>query len=216
MRRSRRIPLVLGALAVGGAACAVGITHGAASLCLSIDAPQALAPAPGLDAGAGQSGPGDGGEAGPALAWLDGGPEAGLDAAAEAAGDGTGSGRRAARRPRRGSRASGRGSGPRVVEREEIEHVLRHPAELRGASAQLQRGDGEVTGYRLANIRAGSPLHDIGLRTGDVLLSVNGQRIRDADSALSAFGRFQAGTTTTVRAVLLRGGRRVVLRYRIE
>lgn len=126
------------------------------------------------------------------------------------------------RRPRRGNAqvdadvgdpaVRREGPGSYVVSREAVEATLESGGAA-GASAAREWEDGRVVGYRLAGV-GGSPLSRLGLRDGDVLMSVNGIPTDSADSALGAFGRLRNSDSLFV--VVRRGGRRLSLRYRIE
>lgn len=79
-----------------------------------------------------------------------------------------------------------------------------------GASAVPYRVDGQIKGYRLRGV--GGPLARLGLRSGDVITSVNGQPVSSPDTALRAYQR--AYSASRVRVVLLRGGAPAAFSYR--
>lgn len=110
--------------------------------------------------------------------------------------------------------ARGGSGGPRVLAREEVERVIADPSELRGASVRLHEVDGEPVGLALSGVRAGGPLAEIGLRNGDVLVSVNGITVHDADGAIDALTRLRAASNLRVR--ILRGGAPRTLTYRVQ
>lgn len=129
-------------------------------------------------------------------------------------------GRRRSRRASRHARAAGGDdeeparSGPRVVPRSQVERVIADPSELRGASVRLRQRDGEPVGLELSGVAPGGPLARIGLRNGDVLVSVNGITVHDADGAVDALTRLRAESDFRVR--ILRGGAARTLTYRVE
>jgi hypothetical protein len=56
----------------------------------------------------------------------------------------------------------------------------------RGVRARLVSENGQPAGFQLAGIAPSSAIHAIGLRSGDVLLAVNGYRLRSIDEAVLA------------------------------
>lgn len=70
-----------------------------------------------------------------------------------------------------------------------------------------------LEGYRIVRIRCGSPLHQGGLRKGDIVHSVNGMPVTSSVKAAIAFARLR--NKTRFRVVLTRGGERMVLRYSV-
>jgi type II secretory pathway component PulC len=68
-------------------------------------------------------------------------------------------------------------------------------------------------GYQLAAIRPGGFLESLGLRSGDVVLSVDGRPIRNPDDAARAYAWLRVADRFTVD--VLRGGERVRLRYQL-
>ena len=82
-----------------------------------------------------------------------------------------------------------------------------------GVSASPHVVNDEIKGFRLHGV-SGSPLGRLGMRSGDVLTSVNGHPIDSPDAGLTAFRRFRK--SNRLRVVVLRGGAPVSLSYRIE
>ena len=208
---ARRIALTLSLLALGALGGAFVLTRAFACVALPLSA-EVEPPPSAPETGPQQAGPvGAGPDA--AVAYAE------ADAGALVAEDDDGTDRRSPRRrPRRGGRDAereARGSaGPRVVAREEVERVIADPSELRGASVRLHEVDGEPVGLELSGVRAGGPLSRIGLRNGDVLVSVNGIGVHDADGAVDALTRLRAASDFRVR--ILRGGAPRTLTYRVE
>jgi serine protease Do len=61
-------------------------------------------------------------------------------------------------------------------------------------------------GLIVVSVESGSPAEGAGLFVGDVLVSLNGQRVKDPRDVQSALGPDSVGTTVT--AQVLRGGKR--------
>jgi general secretion pathway protein C len=78
------------------------------------------------------------------------------------------------------------------VERRTADAIFADAASLlRSTRVQPAHRDGELIGLKLARVPAGSLLHTLGLRRGDVLRSLNGYAIGDPQQALQAYGRLQ-------------------------
>ena len=113
----------------------------------------------------------------------------------------------------RGSKVAGiHALGPRsfVIRRSWLEDAMKKNP---GVSASPHEVNGKIKGFRLHGV-SGGPLGRIGLRSGDVLSSVNGHAIDSPDAGLAAFQRFRK--SSRLRLVVLRGGAPVSLSYRIE
>lgn len=54
-----------------------------------------------------------------------------------------------------------------------------------------QGDNGRVEGFQMGNIRCGSPLDQLGLRNGDVVLRINGRQVRSLTAAFSALRRLR-------------------------
>lgn len=54
--------------------------------------------------------------------------------------------------------------------------------------------DGEVDGYRLSGIRRNSPLSQLGIKNGDVILSVNGTSLGNMSDAMGALQQLQGSS----------------------
>jgi general secretion pathway protein C len=73
--------------------------------------------------------------------------------------------------------------------------------------------DGKVIGLRLAGIQKASLLGLLGLRSGDVLETINGYSIANAEQALEAYVRLRTAERLSVR--LVREGQSTTINYRI-
>jgi general secretion pathway protein C len=72
---------------------------------------------------------------------------------------------------------------------------------------------GRIDGYRVGGIRRGNILYQGGLRSGDVMMSVNGRAIRSMTQVLLAHSTLRFRDDFEV--VVLRRGRPVVLNYNL-
>ncbi len=72
--------------------------------------------------------------------------------------------------------------------------------------------DGQSSGFRLSGVRG--PFAKLGLRSGDVLVSVNGLDISTPDRVLEAYGKLKASSHFSLG--FLRGGESIVQEYVIR
>ena len=91
-------------------------------------------------------------------------------------------------------------------------HNLRQASRL--AATSWHRTQGQVDGFRVKRVRCGSPLHQLGFRNGDVILSVNGRPVTSTVQALSAFRRLRRNDVLTVKVTGWKGQRKT-LRFRL-
>ncbi|HPJ08440.1 MAG TPA: PDZ domain-containing protein, partial [Deltaproteobacteria bacterium] len=54
---------------------------------------------------------------------------------------------------------------------------------------------GQPYGFRVSDVVEGSQIHEYGMRTGDIIRSVNGVPIRTPQDALSAYQELQSSST---------------------
>ena len=73
--------------------------------------------------------------------------------------------------------------------------------------------DGDVDGFRVRRIRCGSPLHQAGIRNGDIVHTINGRTPRSLLQAINLW--FKMRNKTFIRVRLTRNGERIKLRYRL-
>ncbi len=111
--------------------------------------------------------------------------------------------------------ARGSGDAPVQIPRETLERYLDDPGALSEmASASLHRGrDGAVDGFQLRAIRRGSPLAQIGLRSGDVLSSVQGVPLDSMGAAMGLVSSLRESPEICLE--VLRGGQPRELCYQI-
>lgn len=74
--------------------------------------------------------------------------------------------------------------------------------------------DGQPQGFKIVGVRPGSPLAHLGVRSGDVLKSVNDEEIDSPNKALELLERLK--TEDSVVIEMDRRGRKVTLEYRIK
>jgi len=72
----------------------------------------------------------------------------------------------------------------------------------------------KLRGFRIDNVPSGSMIEEAGIKNGDVIYSVQGQRMQSMQDALAMFNRIQS--QSRVEVVLLRNDQPVTLRYEIK
>lgn len=96
------------------------------------------------------------------------------------------------------------------IDRGLVERLLADPAELPSLARVRPRG----RGFALSGVEPDGPLAAAGVRTGDVLLTVDGRSLRDPNGLLEVWDRARRGETVTLG--LRRGGRAHEIRYRLR
>jgi general secretion pathway protein C len=74
--------------------------------------------------------------------------------------------------------------------------------------------DGRIEGLQLNNIEQNEYARELGLEEGDVVVSVNGIKIRSIDEAFTVANRLQRAPT--VRVEVLREGKSRTLTYNVQ
>jgi general secretion pathway protein C len=74
--------------------------------------------------------------------------------------------------------------------------------------------DGKPDGLTLSGVRSGSIFSDMGLRNGDVIVGVDGQKIESVDDALSLYQNLQSANNVQVQ--IRRRGRLQNIDYQVE
>jgi type II secretory pathway component PulC len=93
-----------------------------------------------------------------------------------------------------------------------VDHYLLNLPELL-SSAQAtphyrdELGPRTIEGFEIGQIKPGSVVDQLGLKNGDVILEVNGEKLDSLATVLRLFGQAQA--TTQARLTVLRGGQRL-------
>jgi general secretion pathway protein C len=101
------------------------------------------------------------------------------------------------------------------VDRALVEEVLASPQLLtRRVRVRPMRQGEDVVGMQLGRIRAGTLLHELGLRNGDVLRTINGFDFSSPEQALHAYGRLRLADRLTLE--LQREGRATTIDIHIQ
>jgi general secretion pathway protein C len=101
------------------------------------------------------------------------------------------------------------------VQRSVIDEVLAQQAKLmRAVRFRPQRDGAEVVGMRVLRVPGGSLLAAVGIRSGDVIRSINGFSVTDPQRALEAYGKLRAAKEVNVDVV--RGNKPVTIRLNIR
>ncbi len=100
------------------------------------------------------------------------------------------------------------------IDRSALDEILEQQAKLmRGTRIRPKKQGGDVVGMRVSRVRNGTLLDSIGIRTGDIIKSINGFDLTNPQKALEAYGRLQSATELKVE--IERGGKPVTLEYQL-
>jgi type II secretion system protein C len=72
----------------------------------------------------------------------------------------------------------------------------------------------KLGGFRIDNVPAGSLVEEVGIKNGDVIYSVQGQKLQTVQDAWSMFGKVQ--TQSRVEVVLMRNNEPVTIKYELK
>ena len=72
----------------------------------------------------------------------------------------------------------------------------------------------KLKGFRIDNVPSGSIIEEAGIKDGDIIYSVQGQRLQSMQDALAMFNRIQ--NQSRVEVVLLRNDQPITLRYELH
>jgi len=72
----------------------------------------------------------------------------------------------------------------------------------------------KLGGFRVDNVPEGSLIEEVGIRNGDVIYSVQGQKLQTVQDAWSMFGKVQ--NQSRVEVVLMRNNQPVTIKYEIK
>ncbi len=99
------------------------------------------------------------------------------------------------------------------VQRSLVDHYAgdMNAAEQLASAAWHRDASGEIDGIRVKRIRCGSPLHEAGLRNGDIIHQVNGRSVDSLAGAIALW--WQLRRQDSLRVVLSRAGDRLRMRY---
>jgi type II secretory pathway component PulC len=102
------------------------------------------------------------------------------------------------------------------IDREAINTVLANPQLMQRDQPEFQQSfeDGRPSGIRLTRIPSGSIFSSLGIRQGDVILEVNGQRVSTPQRAMELYEIMQSDSHFEI--TVLRRGRRRTLNYDIQ
>lgn len=80
-----------------------------------------------------------------------------------------------------------------IVDQEVIDAALENPEKLYSQIRAVPHkgADGEIDGYRLSGIRRKSVFHNLGIKNGDVVHSVNGKGLDSMQNAMEAYNSLQ-------------------------
>ncbi len=106
------------------------------------------------------------------------------------------------------------GSGQYVVERSAVESILENQQLLMRSVRIKPKRTKQGTRLVLSRVRKGSLLHEIGLRRGDEVESINGYQLASPEKALQAYARLRTADNLSVS--LRRNGKPMTLDYRIQ
>ncbi len=107
------------------------------------------------------------------------------------------------------------GEGHYEIERRTLEFALRNLGLLsRSARVMPDVRDGKPFGFRLFAVAADGPFAKIGLRSDDVIVSINGLEIATPDQVLDAYSRFKQAPHLVLR--LVREAKETVQEYSIR
>jgi len=102
-----------------------------------------------------------------------------------------------------------------TVERSIIKHYTRSLKRINslGWSKQHEGSDGRPDGMAIYGVKCNNDLHRAGIRSGDVVHSVNGHRVRNIPQAIAAY--LAVRNDRVVKVDLTRRGERKVFAYRL-
>jgi general secretion pathway protein C len=107
------------------------------------------------------------------------------------------------------------GAGSFAVDRGARDALLDGAGDLmRSVAVRPEKQGDDVVGLRIATLKPGTPLDALGVRAGDVLVSLDGIPLTSPDRMLEAYARVR--TEERVRVVVLRDGRQLQLDYEVR
>jgi len=102
-----------------------------------------------------------------------------------------------------------------VLERKEIEDAVNNVNTLmKQAKIRPHFRDGQPDGLTLSRIQRDSIFTKLGLRSGDVITGVDGQKIQSVDDALKFYNSLKSGSNVSVE--IKRRGKTEQIEYNIE
>jgi len=113
------------------------------------------------------------------------------------------------------SKSARRGSQNITVKRSKIEDSIKDVNKLmQQARVRPHFTNGKADGLRLTGIKRNSIFHDMGLKSGDIITSVNGDNIESVEDVLKFYKSLQSAESVNLK--LKRRGRMKTIDYNIE
>ena len=102
------------------------------------------------------------------------------------------------------------------IDRSTIDSALNNPQLLQRQAPEFRQSfeDGRPNGLQITQVPSGSIFSEIGIRRGDILMEVNGNRITTPQRAMDLYEAMQ--NDSAVELVVLRRGRQRTLSYTIQ
>lgn len=102
-----------------------------------------------------------------------------------------------------------------AVDRKSMNAQLENRAALaKGATIVPNYKNGKKSGLKLVNVASDSVYQQLGMKSGDVLQSVNGEKIRSQAHAMEMMDRFRKADSVTIEVE--RGGKKEKIKYDIK
>lgn len=97
----------------------------------------------------------------------------------------------------------------------ELKSLSRISREARGVFARDKRNPGKSLGFKLFAIKRGSLFGKIGIKNGDIIESINGEKLDNPDRALEMYSRLQDGISN-MNVSVLRHGKKLTMDYSVK
>ncbi len=97
----------------------------------------------------------------------------------------------------------------------ELKSLSRISREARGVFARDKKNPGKSLGFKLFAIKRGSLFEKIGIKNGDIIESINGEKLDNPDRALEMYSRLQDGISN-MNVSILRHGKRLTMDYNVK
>lgn len=103
-----------------------------------------------------------------------------------------------------------------TIERRFVDQLLANPAQLTRQGRAIPYDRDGLRGFRLSRVLRGTIPRLLGLRSGDVVTSINGQPLATLDAAMRLLPRLRHASHLTVEVVRNRRGQRQPLRLEVD
>jgi len=97
----------------------------------------------------------------------------------------------------------------------ELKSLSRISREARGVFARDKENPGKSLGFKLFAIKRGSLFEKIGIKNGDIIQSINGEKLDNPDKALEMYSRLQDGISN-MNVSVLRHGKKLTMDYSVK